>query len=231
MPHFLIRSTELADRRLPLPGKVLVIGRSLDADVPVRHASVSRRHALLEEKDGGYVISDLGSSNGTFVEELRVYPAEKAVVRIGQVFRVGEVRILLAPDEVLDEELPAVAPPSRRAPRGDGSLTLAPAPKVTPPRPGASDSPRAGRKPRPALKARIQQRKAKQAITRAAMFGLTVVLLSLAAFFVYRIIDNRSRNGPLALPEDAGVDAAAKEDPKPPEKEPVAAPIIVDEDR
>ena len=43
MAHLQIKETVLSDRRLPLPGTVVVFGRSMDADVPVPHKSVSRR--------------------------------------------------------------------------------------------------------------------------------------------------------------------------------------------
>jgi len=235
MPHFLIRSTELADRRLPLPGKVIVIGRSLDADVPIRHKSVSRRHALLEETDAGFVISDLGSSNGTFVDELRVYPAEKAVLPLGRTFRVGEVKIVLVPDEVIGEEGGVSSVSAQPTARADGSLTLAPTAKATAPdtrqpTPVAAVSPTGGKKPRPALKARIDQRRAKREAMRWAMMGVTVVLLTLAAFFVYRIVDNR-KGGPLEIPDGEAAKPGSPDKPEPPPKKPEAAPIIIDEDR
>lgn len=223
MPHFLIRSTGLADRRLPLPGKVIVIGRSLDADVPIQHKSVSRRHALLEETGNGYVISDLGSSNGTFVDEIRVYPAEKAVVTLGRTFRVGEVTVVLAPDEVIGEGGSISSAPLPPAVRADGSLSLVPAAATT-------EALTAGNRPRPALKARIEQRQAQRAVTRWAMMGVTVVLLGLAAFFVYRIVDNQQR-GPLTIPEDSGAKGKSPDKPPPPAKKPEFAPILVDEDR
>ncbi len=236
MPHFLIRRTVLADRRLPLPGKVIVIGRSLDADVPIPHPSVSRRHALIEETDAGFVISDLGSSNGTFVDEVRVCPAEKAVLVLGCAFRVGEVRIVLAQDEVIGGggggALPAQVRPAART---DGPLTLSPSPK-TPPvdasvaRPASAEPPRAGKKPRPALKARIEERKAKRAVVRLAMMGVTIVLLALAAFFVYRIVDNRKRST-LRVPAEEPAGAGSAKQTEPQTKNPGVAPILVDEER
>ncbi len=232
MPHFLIRNTVLSDRRLPLPGKVVVIGRSLDADVPLQHKSVSRRHALLEATESGYVISDLGSSNGTFIDGLRVYPAEKASLPLGQNFRLGEVRIILSPDEIIGGDDPVTTAVSGPALRRDGSLTLAPAPTphTAPSRRSAMGASAAGKKPRPALKARMEQRRAKREATRWAMVALTVVLVSLAAFFAYRIAQNRTR-GPLLVPEEGSGGDAVPEEVKPPERKPEVAPIIIDKNR
>jgi len=47
--------------------KALVIGRSLDVDVPLNYQTVSGRHAALHFEQGIFKISDLKSSNGTFL--------------------------------------------------------------------------------------------------------------------------------------------------------------------
>ena len=48
-------------------GTELVIGRSEDADLSVPDGGVSRRHAVIKLTTNGYVIEDLGSRNGTYV--------------------------------------------------------------------------------------------------------------------------------------------------------------------
>lgn len=47
--------------------QMLTIGRALDNDVVVDSAEVSRHHARVEHRDGGFWIVDLGSTNGTSV--------------------------------------------------------------------------------------------------------------------------------------------------------------------
>jgi predicted component of type VI protein secretion system len=49
-----------------------VIGRSDDVDLHLDCASVSRRHALLAYVDGGWMIADLGSRNGTWLNGWRL---------------------------------------------------------------------------------------------------------------------------------------------------------------
>ena len=65
-----------------------VIGRDPSCDVHLDHPSVSRRHAeIRRQPDGSFVIRDLGSANGTFVDGQRVVAwmplARGAVVQIG----------------------------------------------------------------------------------------------------------------------------------------------------
>jgi ABC-type multidrug transport system ATPase subunit/pSer/pThr/pTyr-binding forkhead associated (FHA) protein len=65
-----------------------VIGRDASCEVHLDHASVSRRHAeIRRQPDGSYVIRDLGSANGTFVDGQRVVAwlplTRGAVIQIG----------------------------------------------------------------------------------------------------------------------------------------------------
>lgn len=56
--------------RFVLAGDRLTIGRQ--GDLLLSHASVSRNHALLERRDDGWVVSDLGSRNGTTVNGVSI---------------------------------------------------------------------------------------------------------------------------------------------------------------
>jgi pSer/pThr/pTyr-binding forkhead associated (FHA) protein len=49
-----------------------VIGRDESADFTVESTRVSRRHAVLDEQDGAFVLRDLDSTNGTYVNGKRV---------------------------------------------------------------------------------------------------------------------------------------------------------------
>lgn len=60
-----LRGREL-DKFLLGKGKI-TIGRGAECDVTIDNAAVSRSHASIEYKDGEYYVSDLGSSNGTFL--------------------------------------------------------------------------------------------------------------------------------------------------------------------
>lgn len=68
--------------------KAVVIGRSPSCDLPVPSARVSRRHAWVHREGSGYSVSDLGSTNGTYVNDQRVLGSR--VLKPGDKIRVGD---------------------------------------------------------------------------------------------------------------------------------------------
>jgi pSer/pThr/pTyr-binding forkhead associated (FHA) protein len=59
--------------RRPATGK-LVVGRSPSADVSIPDGQVSSKHAELSEQDGRWLLTDVASTNGTFLEGRKVQP-------------------------------------------------------------------------------------------------------------------------------------------------------------
>jgi pSer/pThr/pTyr-binding forkhead associated (FHA) protein len=59
----------------------------------IPHASVSRVHARLARRDGGFVLTDLNSTNGTYVNDQPVQGS--AVVGNGSELRLGDIRFML----------------------------------------------------------------------------------------------------------------------------------------
>jgi hypothetical protein len=82
--------TELAYPRVP--GQY-VIGRADDVDLHLDFASVSRRHALLAYVDSGWMITDLGSRNGTWLNGWRLPGA--APLLPGDLLDIGCCRFLV----------------------------------------------------------------------------------------------------------------------------------------
>lgn len=93
-PRLLARVRELlAPRSLPdLVGAHLLIGRSSACQIVLGDDTVSRRHAELRFEDGRWLLRDLGSSNGTYVNGRYVTEAE---VRAGDVIHLGGCRLRL----------------------------------------------------------------------------------------------------------------------------------------
>ena len=76
-------------------GRKLVVGRAVTSDVPIYDPTISRRHAEIVLTTTGVRVTDLGSSNGTFLNGAKITDAEATandVVTFGKVaFRVKEV--------------------------------------------------------------------------------------------------------------------------------------------
>lgn len=69
----------------------LTIGRAEDCDIRVQNGFVSSRHAILHCQNGQWHVEDAGSSNGTFVNGVRV---QKTALRPGDVVAIMGVRIV-----------------------------------------------------------------------------------------------------------------------------------------
>ncbi len=84
---------------------VMTLGRATDNDVVVDDNTVSRHHARLERSvtPGEWTVTDLGSSNGTFVNGLRINSRTK--VRAGDRIQLGSCSVVLADHDPLADVL------------------------------------------------------------------------------------------------------------------------------
>jgi len=71
-------------------GERTTIGRSPDCPVFLDDVTVSRRHAVLVEREGRWFVEDLGSLNGTFVNRRRV---ESSELSDGDELQIGKYRL------------------------------------------------------------------------------------------------------------------------------------------
>jgi pSer/pThr/pTyr-binding forkhead associated (FHA) protein len=80
----------------------VVLGRGAGSDVRLPDASVSHRHASVRSQGTELVVVDEGSTNGTFVGDVRVAPGMSRIVRSGDWVRLGRVwlRLLMDPNPV-----------------------------------------------------------------------------------------------------------------------------------
>jgi hypothetical protein len=68
----------------------ITVGRSPDCDIFLDDVTVSRRHALVKQADGGFLIEDQGSLNGTFLNRRRI---ESASLEDGDEVQIGKYKL------------------------------------------------------------------------------------------------------------------------------------------
>ncbi|MCE2543119.1 MAG: FHA domain-containing protein [Acidobacteria bacterium] len=76
-----------------LPGAAKTVGRATAANFDIDATLVSRLHCRLSASSTELIVEDLGSTNGTYVNERRV---QKAALRAGDHLRLGDVVLSVA---------------------------------------------------------------------------------------------------------------------------------------
>lgn len=126
--QFVMRSGPTPGVTFPLDGDQLTIGRDSSNGVAINDAEISRRHSRLTFQGGKYVIEDLGSTNGTFVNGQRL--AGPVVLKAGDVVSLGE-QIVLMYDAINSD--PGATMAARRSPRVEAPTAQAYAPTAAQP--------------------------------------------------------------------------------------------------
>ena len=203
MPTLIITADDGTERRVALPDGLVRIGRASNNDVVLPDASkgVSRSHAELRYENGGYIIVDLESQNGTWVNNRRV---ERAPVVPGAEIAVGLYRVRLEPA--------AAAPPVAASKSDIGEIPL-----VRPEQAAVEAAPRAS------AAVRVQQPPLPPAASRSAPMlalfagGVAIGMLALGAAWMFR--SSGAAPQPSVAAEHPAVPPAANL------PEPVAAPV------
>src|SRR6058998_1484031 len=160
LARFLGRSGGLAGQRLSVKTPVVNIGRADYNDLVVPDSSVSTSHAKLQRREGVWVLVDLDSTNGTFVDGEQV--KGEAPLAPGATVRLGDVRLVFEPsDDALSiakgggtqmlrtpHSTALNAPPRPASPPSQPPAS----PRPPPPSPASPASPAPGAKPAPPLR-------------------------------------------------------------------------------
>lgn len=83
-----------AEETLLSQTKVMTIGRQAGAYVLIDNAFISRRHAEITYANGQYVLRDVGSANGTFVNDVRLQAGSAHILRPDDRLRFGNVKFV-----------------------------------------------------------------------------------------------------------------------------------------
>jgi len=86
-PRIAAITGRLEDTVISMNEGPVLIGRQAGATLKISNASVSRRHALIEKEGEKFIIADLGSRNGTFVNDV---PVKRRELHHGDRVKIGE---------------------------------------------------------------------------------------------------------------------------------------------
>ena len=92
------------DLAFPVEGARITIGREADNVVQLPHEKVSKHHALMLHAPGGWVLEDLQSTNGSFVNGHRV---ERAELKDGDKVRIGPFELYFETHVPADDWVPS----------------------------------------------------------------------------------------------------------------------------
>ena len=95
-PRLAAISGKLKGAIFALNEESLIIGRETAANLCIADASVSRRHSMIEKSETGFVITDLESLNGTFVNDV---PVRSRLLEHGDRVRIGDSQFLFLTHE------------------------------------------------------------------------------------------------------------------------------------
>jgi hypothetical protein len=131
--QFVMRSGPETGKIYPLEGPEIIIGRDASNSVAINDAEVSRKHAKLSLHGSTYMIQDLSSTNGTFINGQRITSGQ--VLNPGDTVSFGEIiamiyEVAYDPNATVasGQALKTIAPVHRPAPIS----APAPAPATAP---------------------------------------------------------------------------------------------------
>lgn len=123
--QLIMRSGPTPGASFILEGDQLTVGRDATNEIVINDAEISRRHARLTFQGGKYVLEDLGSTNGTFVNGQRL--AGPRVLKAGEVVQFGEQIMLVFEVSSIDAGATMVSP------RAAAAVPSVPRPATPPP--------------------------------------------------------------------------------------------------
>lgn len=117
LPKFMLRgvSGSTFGKTYALVG-TMTIGRQQDCDISLPGDEISRHHARVQVLPDGVMVEDMGSANGTFINDKRVH---SGVLKPGEELRLDTVRFLLM-SPGMESIKPTVAPAPAAAPAKSG---------------------------------------------------------------------------------------------------------------
>ena len=94
--RFVVNKGRDEGKEMVLQTPLVTIGTMPDSSLVLTDPTVSRRHASVEETSNGYVLRDLDSTNGTFLDGVRV---REGYIQAGSLIRLGQTEMVSHPSK------------------------------------------------------------------------------------------------------------------------------------
>jgi len=139
--QLVMHSGSTPGKTFELTGKDLTIGRDPANDITISDPEVSRKHARLSAQAGDYVLEDLGSTNGTFVNGQRLMGPH--ILQPGELILFADNASMVYEEIRIDQDATIISDPSVTAvpPIEEGEPVLAIPQEAPPPEPQVSPPP------------------------------------------------------------------------------------------
>ncbi len=96
--------TDPTGREHPLTGETITIGRAVESDIVITSRRVSREHASVRREGRRTMLEDLGSTNGTFLNDERVLAP--AALHDGDRIQIGDVTLVFHDPDITVRDTP-----------------------------------------------------------------------------------------------------------------------------
>lgn len=133
MPAFLV-PVDAGHCLIPLEKAIVLVGRQSDCDVSLTNSrKISRKHCCIAQVNNTFIVRDLGSTNGVFLNGNRIQ--KEAIIAMGDDLIIGDVRFRL------QNEAP-LASKSGSFKNSKGGAKAVGVPPIPPPVPASRRSPK-----------------------------------------------------------------------------------------
>lgn len=161
----------------------VIVGRSPKSDLVIPHDSISRNHCRIEVEKGIFYITDLGSSNGTFLDGQKVTPEQRTPFLTSSQLTLGKLDCEVS-EYTVPQETPGKVEVQDVSPKGDYTATMRVSRldlnKAPRPPEAAKPKPKGPRNPvSEASKKRVQKKDSKK--------GYIILFMVVAAVVAYLI--------------------------------------------
>lgn len=118
--ELIIQSGKYQGKRLNLSSKDVVVGRQEGCQIRLPHGDVSKEHCRIRRTENGATVEDLGSSNGTFVNEVLI--TQLTELKAGDKLRVGPMEFLFSTGKKSNPAAAATKKKKAKKPSSDDSI-------------------------------------------------------------------------------------------------------------